>query len=68
MKKLSLLAIFGALLLSGCSSDGGPSTIGAHGKESVLSGTRLEGLYLFKVDSRVININARGGDGMELKL
>jgi len=68
MKKLSLLAIFGALLLSGCSSDGGPSTIGAHGKESVLSGTRLEGLYLMKFDSRNISINMHGGSGMELKL
>jgi len=56
-----------SVIMTGCTS-GGPETIGAHGKEEVLSGTRAEGLQLFKVDARTINISASGADGMEIRL
>ena len=64
MKKFSLYSLLavGVLALNGCASEG-PSTVGSHGKESLLSENKLEGLYLFKIETNqnVINITS-GGD------
>ena len=55
---LGLLVIAG---LSGCASDGGAS-VGTHGKDSTLSENKLEGLYLFKIETNqnVITITSDG--------
>jgi len=69
MKKHFMFFVAGLVLLitTGCSSSG-PATIGAHGKESILSGTRVEGFQLLKVDARSINVSISEADGMEIKL
>ena len=63
MKKLSLLVTLGALLLSGCAGGSGASNIGPHGTDSMLSGNKVEGLYLFKIETNqnVITVHS-GGD------
>ena len=56
-----LMAVF-ALAFTGCASDGGSSSMGTHGKESLLSENKIEGLYLFKIETNqnVITINSQG--------
>ena len=56
-----LSAISCLVLLSGCASDGGAS-VGPHGKDSTLSDNKLEGLYLFKIETNqnTINITSHG--------
>jgi len=63
MKIIYATAALTAILLSGCAGGGGPSSIGSHGKESTLSENKLEGLYLFKIETNqnVITIHS-GGD------
>jgi len=63
MKKIILgLSAVLSLGLSGCASDGGSATIGQHGKDSTLSGNKLAGLYLFKIETNqnVITITSEG--------
>ena len=55
-----LLLVVAMLLFSGCAS-GGPSSVGGHGKDSTLSENKLEGLYLFKVETNQNVINIRSG-------
>ena len=51
---IALFAIFG---LNGCAMGrGANATIGSHGKESILSDNKLEGLYLFKIETNQNNI------------
>ena len=60
---MKYLAAVIALAFTGCASDGGSSSMGSHGKESTLSENKLEGLYLFKIETNqnVITIHS-GGD------
>ncbi len=55
MKKTLLKRSWPLVLLSvaftGCTSDGGPSSIGAHGTENLGSGNKLGGLYLLKLEA-----------------
>ena len=59
MIKLTMLAM--AIAFTGCASDGGAS-VGTHGKDSTLSENKLEGLYLFKIETNqnVITITSQG--------
>jgi len=61
MVKLSLLTL-AVFIFTGCAGGNGPSSIGSHGKESLLSENKIEGLYLFKVETNqnVINITSHG--------
>ena len=49
-------------LMTGCASDGGSASVGQHGKDSTLSENKLEGLYLFKIETNqnVITITSDG--------
>ncbi len=40
-----------AIVITGCTSDGGPQTIGAHGTENLGSGNKLGGFYLLKLEA-----------------
>ena len=63
MNKIILgLSVVLSLWLSGCAGGNGPSSIGSHGKESMLSENKIEGLYLFKIETNqnVINITSHG--------
>ena len=61
MYKIPLLVVI-SFLFVGCAS-GGPSSVGGHGKDSTLSENKLEGLYLFKVETNQNHINiTSGGD------
>ena len=55
-----LLAVL-ALAFTGCAS-GGPNSVGSHGKESLLSENKIEGLYLFKIETNqnVITVHSQG--------
>lgn len=59
MRKVILLL---PLLLVGCSSGTGGTNVGPHGTESTLSDNKLEGLYLFKIETNQnhVNITSRG--------
>ena len=56
------IAIFFMALMTGCASDGGSASVGQHGKDSTLSENKLEGLYLFKIETNqnVITITSDG--------
>jgi len=53
------IAIAMIMILSGCAAEG-PNSMGSHGKESTLSGNKIEGLYLFKIETNqnVITVNS----------
>ena len=61
MKKLILIVLTASLLV-GCSSGTGGTSVGPHGTESTLSDNKLEGLYLFKIETNQnhLNITSRG--------
>jgi len=62
MKNTALFsAMIAAIALSGCTS-GGPNSMGSHGKESLLSENKIEGLYLFKIETNqnVITVHSQG--------
>ena len=61
MKLKYLAVIFAAAAFTGCASDGGAS-VGPNGKDSTLSENKLEGLYLFKIETNqnVITITSQG--------
>ena len=65
MKKVLLLL---PLLLVGCASDGGSTTIGQHGTDSTLSDNKIDGLYLFKIDTQMNTINVTSRDMVRIKL
>jgi len=60
LRSLVPVLLFG-LMLSGCAS-GGPNSVGSHGKESLLSENKIEGLYLFKIETNqnVITVHSQG--------
>ena len=60
MIKLMMLAM--VIAFTGCASDGGSMGVGTHGKDSTLSENKLEGLYLFKIETNqnVITITSQG--------
>ncbi len=68
MKKTITAAMVVVLGLSGCASDGGSATVGAHGTDSTLSGNTIEGLYLFKVQTEMNTINVNSRDMVRIKL
>ena len=49
--------------LSGCAGGSGASSVGPHGTDSMLSDNKVEGLYLFKIETNqnVITVHS-GGD------
>ena len=67
MKKTALFTAI-AIALSGCAGGAGPNSMGSHGKESTLSDNKIEGLYLFKINTQMNTINVRSGSSVELKL
>ena len=60
MKKV-MIALMLSFIFVGCAS-GGPNSLGSHGKDSTLSENKIEGLYLFKVETNMnqINITSHG--------
>jgi len=62
MKEKVGLALIAILILAGCSSGTGGTNVGPHGTESTLSDNKLEGLYLFKIETNQnhLNITSRG--------
>ena len=67
-KLIPFCMILGTLGLSGCSGDGGPNHIGTHGTDSTLSDNKLEGLYLFKIESNNITMNLRSDGDVKVSL
>jgi len=65
MRKIILLI---PLLLVGCTSGNGLTTIGTHGKDSTLSNNTLEGFYLFKIEAQMNTINVTSRDMVRIKL
>ena len=65
MKKMLLLI---PLVLVGCASDGGSTTVGQHGTDSTLSENKLDGLYLFKIQTQMNTINVTSRDMVRIKL
>ena len=59
MKKI-VLFVTTMFLFVGCASEG-PNSMGSHGKESLLSENKIEGLYLFKIETNQNVINIRSG-------
>ena len=61
MNKL-IVPLLAILAFTGCASDGGSASVGQHGKDSTLSENKLEGLYLFKIETNqnVITITSQG--------
>ncbi len=70
MKKITAITTIMMLVLglNGCASDGGSATVGAHGTDSTLSENKLEGLYLFKVNTQMNTINVTSRDMVRIKL
>jgi len=58
--------LFG-LMLSGCASEG-PNSMGSHGKESLLSENKIEGLYLFKIETNQNVINVHSGNDAKVSI
>jgi len=60
MKYIVLVGMI--ILLNGCAGGAGSSTVGPHGTDSLLSDNKLEGLYLFKIETNQnhLNITSRG--------
>ncbi len=56
------------LLLIGCASGTGVTTIGTHGKDSTLSNNTLKGFYLFKIENQMNTINVTSRDMVRIKL
>ena len=56
-----LLGLMTLIVMNGCAS-GGSSSMGTHGKESLLSENKIEGLYLFKIETNqnVITVHSQG--------
>mgnify|MGYP000651504932 CR=1 FL=1 len=65
MRKVILLL---PLLLMGCASDGGSAQVGQHGTDSTLSDNKIEGLYLFKVETNMNTITVSGRDSVKVEL
>jgi len=64
MKKIILgMAVLAMLMLNGCAAgtNGVSAPLGAHGKESILSDNKIEGLYLFKIETNQNNITVNSG-------
>ena len=62
MYKVLLIGILAIFTLAGCASGTGGTSVGPHGTESTLSDNKLEGLYLFKIETNQnhLNITSRG--------
>ena len=62
MVKTILVAIVMVAGLSGCATDGGSMSVGPHGTDSTLSNNKIEGLYLFKIETNqnVITVTSQG--------
>ena len=64
MRKLVLMMGLALVMvgLNGCAVGKSVSApFGAHGKESILSDNKIEGLYLFKIETNQNNITVNSG-------
>ena len=61
---ISILAILG---ISGCAGSGGSTTIGPDGLDSTLSKNKIEGLYLFKIETNTNHINISSSNDVKVE-
>ena len=66
--KTAAFLVMSMLMFEGCASDGGSSTVGPNGRESTLSDNKIEGLYLFKIETNQNQITVRSGGNVKVGL